>query len=351
MRVLVKTPISPYSGYGQDGLGILRALTNAGHDVYVQPEHVDAPLPFDVARLLTKRLVAPFDVLLHHTSPGQLGLAAEARAAAKVRIAWTMWESTSLTPQMKNVRLLPKKLKSYDLILGYDTVSVEALQPYVRTSQLDVLQGGFWPEEWKPVERNWFSDRFGFAMCGQLHARKDPWVAIQAFQELKTELPEEFDKAELHLKTNQPNFHPAMEECIPKLRVHYDVWPQDVLYQFYGKQHVLLAPSRGEGKNLPALEFQSTGGAVIATNWGGHTGWLNPSFAYPLNYTLVPVDGGHPNCLQARADKDHLKELMLHVFRNRAEVQRKGALASSVIPASMSWDHVISCLTDKINSL
>jgi glycosyltransferase involved in cell wall biosynthesis len=351
MRILVKTSLSPYSGYGQDGLGVVRALTNAGHDVYVQPEHVDAPLPFEVARLLTKRLVAPFDVLVHHTDPGQLGLTPEARSAARVTVGWTMWESTSLVPQLKNVRLLPKKLKSYDLILGYDAVSTEALRPYVRTSKLAVLQGGFWPDEWKAAERSWFSDRFGFAMVGQLHERKDPFVAIQAFQELKTELGREFDGAELHLKTNLPGLHSAMETCIPKLRVHYDVWSQDILYQFYAKQHVLLAPSRGEGKNLPALEFQSTGGAVIATNWGGMTGWLDRSFAYPLRYSLAPVDPQHPECLQARADKDHLKELMLHVFRNRAEVRDKAALAAKVIPQSMSWDSVISRLMDNINAM
>jgi len=312
--------------------------------------HVDAPLPFDVARLLTKRLVAPFDVLLHHTDPGQLMLSPEARRAAKITVAWTMWETSSLD-NLKNRRLLPKKLKSYDLILGYDSVCIEALRPYVRTSKLGILQGGFWPDDWKYVERNWFSDRFGFMMCGQLHERKDPFASIQAFQELKTELPVEFELAELHLKNSLPTLHPAMEQWIPKLRVHYDIWPQDVLYKFYAKQHVLLAPSRGEGKNLPALEFQSTGGAVIATNWGGMTGWLDSSFAYPLNYTMAPIDGGHLQCFQARADKDHLKELMLRAFRNRAEVRDKAELASRVIPMSMNWDSVISRLEDKIKSL
>ncbi len=323
---------------------------NAGHDVYLQPMHVDAPLPFDVARLLTRRLEAPFDVLIHHTDPAQLELTPEVRRAARITVAWTMWESSTLD-NLKCRRLLPKRLKSYDLILGYDAVTTEAFRPYVRTAKLETLQGGFWPEDWKYVERNWFGDRFGFCMVGQLHERKDPFVAIQAFQELKTELPDEFEPAELHLKTNLPTLHPAMEQWIPKLRIHYATWPQDVLYEFYAKQHVLLAPSRGEGKNLPALEFQSMGGAVIATNWGGHTGWLDPSFAYPLRYTLAPIGGAFPQCFQARADKDHLKELMLHVFRNRAEVHRKGDLASDIIPSSMNWNSVINRLGDKINSL
>jgi glycosyltransferase involved in cell wall biosynthesis len=311
--------------------------------------HVDPPLPADIAQLLTRRLEAPFDVLLHHTDPGQLGISEVARSSSRITVAWTMWESSTLD-QLKGRRFLPRKLKDYDLVLGYDAVTTEAFQPYIRRSAIQTLQGGFWPEDWKLVERDWFSDRFGFFLHGQLHERKDPFVAIQAFQELKEELSEEFEGAELHLHTTIPGLHPAMEECIPKLRIHYEVWPEDVLREFYARQHVLLVPSRGEGKHLPSLEFQATGGAVIATHWGGLAGWLDPAFAYPLNYTLAPVDGGHPQCLQARADKDHLKQLMLHVYRNRAEVKAKGELASRVIPASMNWNVVIARLLDILRS-
>jgi glycogen synthase len=133
--------------------------------------------------------------------------------------------------------------------------------------------------------------------------------------------------------------------------VHYNVWPEDVLREFYAAQHVLLAPSRGEGKNMPALEFQSTGGAVIATNWGGHQQWLSPAYAYPLNYDLVPLSPRTPNCLNARASKDHLKALMLHTFRNRDEVARKARVASEAIPAMCSWDAVLRRLFTRLGEL
>lgn len=350
MKILVKTPLSPYSGYGQDGLGIVRALLATQHDVFLQPMHVDPPLPADIAHLLTRRLEAPFDLLLHHTDPGQLGISEQARRAVTTTVAWTMWESSSFD-LLRGKSTLRRRLRDYDLVLGYDAVTTGALRPYVLrrgSTQLATLQGGFWPEDWKPVTRDWHSERFGFLMHGQMHERKDPFVSIQAFQELKTELPDEFTGAELHIHTTLPGLHPAMEECIPKLRIYYETWTVDTLREFYAQQHVLLAPSRGEGKHLPSLEFQSTGGAVIATHWGGMAGWLDSSFAYPLRYTLVPVDGGHPHCFQARADKDHLKELMLHVYRHRAEVRAKAELASRVIPASLNWDSVIARLFDVV---
>ncbi len=348
MKVLVKVPLNPFSGYGNDGIGIVRALLRAGLDVYLDPTFVSPPLPDDVAYLLTKRLEAPFDLLIHHVDPAQMGISPEARRAAKIAVGWTMWEYTTLD-NCKGRTGLKKRLKTYDMVLGYDGITAAALKPYTTTTaKLGVLQGGFWPEQWTPVTRDWHSKRFGFCMVGQLHERKDPFCAIQAFKELKDEHPEEFEPAELHLKTNVPGLHIAMQEWVPKLRVHYATWPTEVLRDFYAAQHVLVAPSRGEGKNVPALEMMSTGGAVIATNWGGHTQWLSESYAYPLHYTLVPVAPSTPECMNARASKEHLKMLMLHTFRNRDEVARKAKHASDLIPAMCNWDSVMDRFFAKV---
>ncbi len=358
-KVLFKGPISVFTGYGNDSHGLIRALINHGADVYLHPTHVDPPLPPDIAGLLTKTLEAPFDLAIHHIDPGQLGLSEASKRAASVNVAWTMWEYTSLD-NMKNRTKLAKGLSQYDLVLGYDQVSTGALKPYVDKAQksrnsahpvLGTLQGGYWSNQWKPVSRDWFSDRFGFMMVGQLGPRKDPFLSVQAFQELKEEYPVEFEPATLSLKTSIKSFHPAMEQVIPKLKIFYDIWPVNVLKDFYTANHVLLAPSRGEGKNLPALEFMSTGGTVIATNWGGHQSWISDQYAYPLNYELHPIDGGHLNCMQARASKDHLKELMLRTFRNRSEVKRKGELAADVIPQMLDWEVVVQQLFRKVRDL
>jgi glycosyltransferase involved in cell wall biosynthesis len=350
LKVLLKSPMSVYSGYGNDGIGIARALMSNGADVYLQPTHLDAPLPQDIAMLLTKRLEAPFDLMIHHWDPAQLGLLPEERRGSKVTVGWTMWEYTSFA-NLNGRSKLKKSTKNYDLILGYDQVTVDCFKPYVdKNTALGVVQGGYLPDNWPKIDKDWFSKRFGFCMTGMLSDRKDPFVTIMAFKELKEEYPEEFEPAELHLKTNTPGLHSAMEQWVPKLRVHYALWPEDVLREFYSVQHVLCAPSRGEGKNMPALEFQSTGGAVIATNWGGHTGWLSPEYAYPLDYKLMELDN-NSKVLSARADKDHMKALMLHTFRNRAEVKAKADLAAEIIPQMMSWDNKVKELLRKVSEL
>lgn len=358
LRVLVKAAYSIYSGYGKDSLGLTKALMAAGCDVYLDPVVMTPPLPQEIADLMTKPLQAPFDLLIHHVDPGAMGLEQHTWRAAKTRVAWTMWERSSLD-NLNNKNTLRKRFNgAYDLLLAYDQTTQAAFEPWMKRSRsftelppVGLLQGGYDPSEWSFVERDWAKDRFIFCMVGQLHERKDPWVAIEAFRELKEQFPEEFEPAELMLKTNVMGLHPGIEDLVPKLKIFYDVWPPEQLKAFYEQTNCLLAPSRGEGKNLPALEMMSTGGAVIATNWGGHTGWMNSEYAYPLNYTLVPPDPKFPDCMEARASKEHLKELMLRVFRDRSETRRKGEIASNVIPQMMSWNKVVDDLFRRLRDL
>lgn len=353
LKLLLKTPVTPYSGYGNDGIGLTRSLLRRGVDLYLQPLYCNPPLPRYVAELLTRRLDAPFDVILVHTSLDTQDFASlpEVRRATKFLVGWSMWEYTTFDNMHKEAReTLKERLSHFDVLIGYDSVTCEALKEYAPDIPILSLQGGYMPEEWSFIDRDWFSDRFGFFMEGQLHERKDPFVAIEAFRQLKAECPD-FEGAELHLKTNVPGLHPAMEEVIPKLRVHYATWPVELLREFYARQHCLLAPSRGEGKNVPALQFMSTGGLTIATGWAGHTVWQDPSYCYALDYELRPVSSDTPRCLNARASVDHLKELMLKAYRERGESKRMGSLAAQVIPQSCSWDAVLERLFLQLKEL
>jgi glycosyltransferase involved in cell wall biosynthesis len=344
MKIALKVPLSPYIGYGNDGIGIATELVEYGADVYIVPGClVESPLPKAVAELFTKEKATSYDLSIHHLDPDNFNSPEGWEDTAGLKVGWTMWEFSNF----KNAggeATLRKRLAGFDVFLAYDEVTATALREYF-DGEIRVLQGGFQPQDYPFMERDWFDpNHFRFAMVGQLHDRKDPWVALQAFIELKDEYSEEFEGAELHLKNSLPGaFFHNMNEIYAdrKVRVYNDLWDKDTLDMFYSQMHVLLAPSRGEGKNLPALEFQSTGGAVIATNWGGHTQWLNSSYNYPLDYTLRPVDDQNRDTFNARASVEHLKELMLHVYRNRAEAKEKGALASRVIPASSSWESVI----------
>jgi glycosyltransferase involved in cell wall biosynthesis len=347
VKLLLKSPVNPHSGYGGDGVGLAQAFMKAGVDVYLDPAAVQAPLPPEVAELFCKRLDGPFDMTLHHWDPTHLGISPEARRGTSVTVAWTMWEMTTLD-NCDGRSSLRKRLKDFDLVVGYDQVTTTALDPYVSTNATTV-QGGYWPRKWPQVARNWRSPTLRFCMVGALGPRKDPFLAIDAFRELREEHPDV--DIELNVKTVTPGLHSKMQDLIPGLRIYYDVWPEEVLRGFYGSNHVLLAPSHGEGKNLPALEMQSTGGVVIGTNWGGHTQWLSPSYAYPIDFTLEPLLKSRPQCQWAKASKQHLKEQMLHAYHHRDELERKGDLAATVIPSMCSWPKVVDRLMERVGEI
>jgi glycosyltransferase involved in cell wall biosynthesis len=208
-----------------------------------------------------------------------------------------------------------------------------------------VLQGGFWSDDWPYQEREW-DGTFRFVMVGQLHERKDPFAAIEAFAHLKRVHGDAFD-AELHLKTTTGGLAPAMEDAYEGLKIHYRYWEQSRLLDLYRRCHVLLAPSRGEGKNVPALEMQATGGAVIATDFGGHRNWLSKEYAYPLQYELEDAGNG----LAARADRQHLADLMWHTYTHRNEVREKGRVASRTVRAMYDWIPVSRKLLDVVMAI
>lgn len=361
MKVLLRTPMSTYSGYGNDGIGLTQALMRRGYDVYLQPTHVDAPLPPEVAALLTKELKAPFDLYINHISPDQLNLTEEAAPHIGVSVAWTMWEYSNYENAPKKQRKdLRKRLKHFDAFVGYSDVDPDCFRPYF-DGPIFVQQGGFDPSGWPELERDWDCPEFRFFMLGVLSERKDPFRAIQAFTKAQEMDPEFKRWARLSLKTTAPGLHHKIEDLYrytdpetgeeyTTVRVFYDIWPTEVVKAFYQVQHVLVSPSRGEGKNVPALEFMSTGGTAIATNWAGHTQWLHPEYAYPLDYTLEPVNPETKGTLNARASVDHLAELMLHCYHNREEVRQKARLASEIIPKAHSWDAVVDKLIRKLRT-
>ena len=347
MKILVKIPLSPFTGYGIDGIRFTESLIRAGHDVYLHATEVQAPLPEEVAMLLTKPLVAPFDVTVVHLDPGRLEVDKAEKETTSKLIAWTMWEWSSFD-NLKGKSKLKKILKDYDAVIGYDKVTAECFKPYYK-GPIFTLQGGYDQNEISYMNRDWDADVFRFCMVGVLSRRKNPYVAIRAFSELCEEDPN-FDKnARMVLKTTSPpGYFVRMEEVYPNLRIIYDNWSRAELLDFYAHMHVLLAPSWGEGKNLPALEFMSSGGGVIATNWGGMAEWMEEDIAYPLSYELKSMDPYTTKVEAASVDIEDLKAKMRHVFYNREDVKQKGLNASQRIPEKCSWDTVLDRFINEV---
>jgi glycosyltransferase involved in cell wall biosynthesis len=347
MKIILAIPLSVYSGYGRDGIGMTQALVRAGHDVYLHPEGVQSPLPPDVAMLLTKTLEGKFDLGIVHVAPDQMAPNKSLRMVCTTLIGWTMWEYTNMNNCPGHTKF-KKEWEPYDALIAYDYNTADCLRPYFKKS-IHVVQGGFEPKGFEYHERDWSANPFFFGMIGVLSPRKNPFAAINAFSRLKQEEPDLMENARLILKTSTPGLHHGIEDSLPGVRVVYDVWNDTQVKDFYRRINVLLAPSRGEGKNLPCLEALSTGAGVIATNWGGHRVWMDESIAYPLDYDFIKVNHYQKNSpMWTEVKVDHLMSLMKHCLLNREEVRDKGRLASKIIPATCNWDARMAELFEKL---
>lgn len=357
MKVLLSCPVNTVTGYGTDGVELAQALQEWGADVYLHPSSVTAPLPADVAVLLTKPVPDHVDLLISHRCPQEISRGPDASGLitdATLRVAWSMWEWDSLANvdeidgnscehSFKVLDNIVRGLEPFDAVFAYDEISQRAFAPL--HPRVDILQGGVRPLP--PSARDFTSaDPFRFLMVGALTSRKDPWASINAFKSLRE--AGELEHAQLILKTTRPGLHPAMEQWLPGLKIINEIWSEDLLRELYRQSHVLLAPSWGEGKNRPAIEFATSGGAVAATAVGGHAQWISPDYAWPLRFSMVTEPSG---AASARVDPDHLRETMLALYTNRAETARRAAVASRVLPGMVNWAGVLERLCERLRSI
>jgi glycosyltransferase involved in cell wall biosynthesis len=356
LKVLLSCPVNTVTGYGVDGVELAQALMEWGADVYLHPSGIHPPLPADISALLTKPIPEHVDLLISHRCPQELAASPESAglySVATVALAWSMWEWSSLDNidevsqsncehAFKARDHMEKALSRFDGVLAYDEVSQQALAPY--HARVDILQGGCraLPE----VRRDWDAKPFRFLMLGALSSRKNPFAAVLAFKKLRE--AGELENAQLVLKTTIPGLHPSMEQWCPGLKIIGELWSVDQVHELYRQSHVLLAPSWGEGKNRPAIEFATSGGAVAATMIGGHAQWMSPEYTWPLRFNLEETS---PGALAAVVDSDHLAETMLALYTDRAETARRSAVAARVLPGVVSWERVLERLMLKLRDI
>ena len=121
--------------------------------------------------------------------------------------------------------------------------------------------------------------------------------------------------------------------------------PLPALAALYGACDVLVLPTKAEGWGLPIIEALACGIPAIATNYSGHTMFLNDDNGYLVDVErMIPVDdpffygSGEPLGVWAQPSVDHLQALMRRAFADAAERRRKGQQARRDVVRQWTWD-------------
>lgn len=371
MRVLLRAGIETWSGYGNDAVDSAKGLKAAGVDVVLWPTMVMPPIPPEVASLLTKDPRGPKDVALAFCPPFDLRPWEFADLGRKA-VGWTMWERTPMVPEdmeghgwdvdgrrgegrwwsgkadadLEVEGWAGHERFDLDLLLvtcGMNLQAMGELDPHV---EMDVLACGIDIDRWAYEEPKDGPVRFGW--CGTAAPRKDPWLLLETWRDLKER--GELQGASLEMKTFGPGLHPAIGEVYPDVTVITDAWSGEQMRAWYASLTAMVSTSRGEGNNKPSMEAMSVGRPSIATDWSGHTNWLHPETGYPVEVDLRPREKPE-GTFDARAVRRSLEGRLLEVHADPDRALEKGRQASSQIAATLSWEKVVDRLVRKLEKV
>ena len=157
------------------------------------------------------------------------------------------------------------------------------------------------------------------------YARKNPWGAIDAFQEA---LPPN-SEVRLVIKTMHAGLADhhwqqlqARVQADPRLLLIDAVLPREQLLGLYGCCDVLLSLHRAEGYGRVLAEALLLGLDVVATGYSGNTDFSIGPLAHTVSYTLLPVlPDEYPHAegqVWAEPDQDQASALLQSVLAQRA---------------------------------
>lgn len=355
MRILVHSPVGLTTGYGRDGVGLVMALLNAGHDVDLVPSAVNVPVPSEVADLLSFYPDGHYDLEIHHVPP--TGATSRSMGIGehppRKRVLWTMWEWDTFPESVESYDRAANYVSSYDHVVLYTEQTREAFEGAGMFDKhrppISIVQGGFEPDSWflptdkkaipfggGEMDRSKARDTFRFGMVGVLGIRKNPYNVIQAFVDLKSEHGEDFD-AVLLLKTDFPLVPNSFD--VPDISIIQNVtWKDEQLRAFYWNLDCLINVSWGEGKDLPALEATMCGTPTILNDTPGHQGWIHPGIQKLIPAVPMYMD---PEYRGRYTGRKEIKEAMWEAYTNRVPNFRRAKQLADYVERRVSWEHRI----------
>ncbi|MEU4801427.1 glycosyltransferase family 4 protein [Actinosynnema sp. NPDC023587] len=258
----------------------------------------------------------------------------------RYRIGLWAWELEEFPPNMHHFGLVDEVWTVSDFVR-------RAIEPHspvpVRTVPVPVVERALVrAEPRRPGETTGFLFAFDFNSTAQ---RKNPWGVVTAFQRA---FPDRAD-VRLVVKSTNAHLHPRAAE---RLRLHVAGDPRitlverylsaDELADLYAASHAYVSLHRSEGFGLTVAEAMMRGLAVVATDYGGTTEFVDASVGWPIPHGMTAVGPGwspyQPGARWAEPDLDAAARALREIADDPEEAHRRGLAAREHLVRTRSSD-------------
>lgn len=191
--------------------------------------------------------------------------------------------------------------------------------------------------------------------------RKDPWLLLRAFNDtFRADEPVrllcKISNRDPHLKLKTEIRNLGLKPGGGKISYLFNLdFPHAQLPMLYRSADCFLAVSRGEGWDMPLMEAMASGLPTIASDWSSHSEFVHDGIAYRLAVAdLIPAVAKCPyyaGFRWAKADEEHLRHLLRHVYENQDEARAKGAAAAREMAAKWTWRHAAERIAARLEAL
>ena len=347
------------SGYSISAREIVRALDAEGVRIdYRYAYGEGTPIPLDEPRETNDALL---EIVRARSSPRRPDVAVTfaqgnvfARNPARRRIGFTMLEVDGFPAEWV------RQANAMDEVWTPTQFNREGLIASGVKRPIHVIPLGVDPDRFHPAIRRSPNPRGESVFITNLEwgERKNPELLLRTFN--RTFRSDEPALLVCKINHRDPGIHVpnairalGLDERGGRVYFVYNrELPHYQLAALYRSADCFVSTSRGEGWGLPLLEAMACGIPAIATDWGGHTAFLDPADTYPLRVReLVPAASlcrYYEGFRWAEADEEHLSFLLRHVFENQEEARRRGLRASARVRATLTWRHTARRITTRL---
>lgn len=277
--------------------------------------------------------------------------------SAKIKIAYTVWESTQLPEDFFNQLLKFDQL----WVVSEWHKKVAVAQGFPKEKVIVIHEGVDWSLKSNDLHNQF--DKFTFMFFGRWDYRKSVPEIVKAWLEAFSNE----EDVELILSADNPYSIDGFKSTEERLE-HYNLIDDRIKVkhfltraeyeEFLRRGHIFISCARSEGWNIPLIEAVASGTPSIYSDWGAQLEFMQekgePVKILEERPAKLGADLGFADATPGNycePDFNHLKEVLIDCFKNWESKKKKAIQEADLIWKKFNWKRIAQEATYELNKL